>query len=133
MSKKEVKELEINEDKNTFNLEDLIIEGTKVEIPITFDYPTNDGFVPVSAIIRPISSVEWNNTLQKYSKNLNKFAVAILNIGLLSNDGEQISVELLEKMPAGIVDDILRQIQDLSGIKQDKQEQYELTKELMGF
>lgn len=133
MSKKKINELEINEEGTSYRLEDLILEGTKLEVPITFDYPTKNGFVPISAIIRPISSIEWNNTLQKYSKNLNKFAVAILNIGLLSSEGNQISMELLEQMPAGIVDDILRQIQDLSGIKQDKEEQYALTKELMGF
>lgn len=133
MSKKEIKELEINEDKNNYSLEELILEGTKVEMPITFDLPTRKGLVPVSAIIRPISSVEWNNVLKKYSHSLDQFSVAILNIGLLSSEGEQLSMELLEKMPAGVVDDILKQIQDLSGIKQNKEEQYALTRELMGF
>ncbi len=127
------KELEINKEEKVLKLEELLVEGTNVEVPITFDYPTKNGVVPVSAIIKPISSLEWNNTLKKYSRNLTYFGIAILSIGLLSTSGEPIDKKLIENMPTGVVDDLLKQIEDLSGIKQDKEEQYALTKELMGF
>lgn len=133
MAKGKNKELEINTDEKVFKLEELLVEGAKVEVPITFDYPTDNGVVPVSAMIRPITSLEWNNTLKEYSNDLTNFGNAILNLGLLSTTGEPIGLNLIETMPAGVVDEILKRIQDLSGIKQNKEEQYELTKELMGF
>ena len=122
MAKGKNKELEINTDEKVFKLEELLVEGAKVEVPITFDYPTDNGVVPVSAMIRPITSLEWNNTLKEYSNDLTNFGNAILNLGLLSTTGEPIGLNLIETMPAGVVDEILRRIQDLSGIK-----------ELMGF
>ena len=127
------KELKINKEQKVFKLEELLVEGTEVRVPITFDYPTENGVVPVSAIIRPISSLEWNNTLKEYSQDLTSFGNAILSIGLLSSKGEPIGINLIETMPAGVVDEILKRIQDLSGIKENKEEQYALTKELMGF
>ena len=42
-------------------------------------------------------------------------------------------MELLRKMPVGVVNEIYTRIGDISGVKQNKKEQYELTKELMGF
>ena len=133
MSDKNKKELEINEEEKVFRLEEILVEGTKLEVPITFDYPTKDGVVPVSAIIRPISTLQWNTALKKHSKNLTYFAIEILGIGLLSTEGEPIDKGLIATLPTGVADDILKQIEDLSGIKQNKEEQYALTKELMGF
>ena len=39
MAKGKSKELEINTDEKVFKLEELLVEGAKVEVPITFDYP----------------------------------------------------------------------------------------------
>ena len=121
------------ETKKSIPLETLILEGEKTRINITFDYPTNDGVIPVHAMIKPINSVDWNNMVQKYSNRINEFNIAVLEEGLLTSENEHLPRELLEKMPAGVVDTILKHIMDISGIKQDKEEQYRLTKELLGF
>lgn len=125
-------------DKNTeaqelFDLETLILEGAETRIPITFDFPTQNGIVQTSAMIRPVSNTEWNNAITTARQDLPRFTVLILQKGLLTSNGEQLSEELLGKIPQGVADQLVRQIQDLSGIKQNKEEQYELTKELMGF
>lgn len=116
-----------------FDLETLILEGAETRIPITFDFPTQNGIVQTSAIIRPVSNRDWNNALSKAKNNLANFTVLILQKGLLSSSGEQLSEGLLGKIPQGVADELVRQIQDLSGIKQNQEEQYKLTKELMGF
>ena len=67
---------------------------------------------------------------RKYKKD---FALKILEKGLLNNDGENLPIELLRKMPIGVVNEIYKRIADVSGVKEDKEEQYALTKELMGF
>lgn len=121
------------EAKKSIPLETLILEGEKTRINITFDYPTNDGVIPVHALIKPINSVDWNNMVQEYSNRINEFNIAVLEEGLLTSENEHLPRELLEKMPAGVVDTILKHIMDISGIKQDKEEQYRLTKELLGF
>ena len=119
----------------TRSLEELIIEGTNLEVPIVFDFPTNDGMVPVSAIIKPVSSVDWNNAVSKYGnlKSVGEFTTEILCKGLFNDKGEPLKKELIGLIPAGVADELLLQIQDLSGIKRNKDEQYKLTKELMGF
>jgi len=130
-NEKQIDAQEISE--KTVDFETLITEGTKIRIPITFDFPTQNGIVKTNAIIRPISNVEWNNALRIGRNNLAEFAVLILQKGLLTSEGKEISKTLLSQIPTGVADELVKQIQDLSGIKTNKQEQYELTKELLGF
>lgn len=125
-------------DKNTeaqglFDLETLILEGAETRIPITFDFPTQDGIVQTSAMIRPVTNREWNNAITIARNDLPRFTVLILQKGLLNSKGDELSEDLIGKIPQGVAEELVKQIQDLSGIKQNKEEQYELTKELMGF
>ena len=57
----------------------------------------------------------------------------IIGKGLLNDDGEPLNPELLKGMPIGVVNEIYKQVADISGIREDKEEQYRLTRELMGF
>ena len=114
-------------------LETLILEGDKTKINITFDYPTSNGPVPVNAIIKPINSIDWNNMVQLHGKDVNGFNMAILGMGLYSEEDEQIPEELLCKMPIGVVEDLLNQIMVISGVQQDKEEQRRVARELLGF
>ena len=124
-------ELEIDEE--LFTLESLITEGADLQIPITFNYPTKKGLKKVSAIIRPLTSAEWEECTNYAIRNKRDFAIKVLEKGLLNDDGKTIPLELLKQMPVGVVNELYTRIGDISGVKQDKQEQYELTKELLGF
>ena len=131
MSKKN-KELEIKQD--IVNIEDLILDGSEVNVPITFDLPTIKGLIKVSAMIRPLTTPEWETATNKSIKNNNQgFTLEILRKGLLNSDGEELDKNIINKMPIGVVNELYLQIADISGVKEDKEEQYRLTKELMGF
>lgn len=132
-TKKELEIEELTKTDEVTNLESLITEGANLQIPITFNYPTQDGIVKVSAIIRPLTSAEWEEATNYAIKHKKEFSLKILEKGLLNNDGEPLPFELLQKMPVGVVNELYLRIGDVSGVKQNKEEQYELTKELMGF
>ena len=66
-------------------------------------------------------------------KNKKDFMVKILSKGLLNDDGEPIKEELIRKMPFGVASELYVRIADVSGVKQNKEEQYKLTKDLLGF
>lgn len=126
-------ELEQLNNEETFSLESLITEGTELRIPITFDFPTKNGLKKASAIIRPLTASEWE-TAQNYAiKTKKDFMLKILEKGLLNDDGEPLPFELLKAMPFGVVNEIYLRIADVSGVKLNQKEQYEFTKELLGF
>ena len=114
------------------SLESLITEGAELEIPITFDYPTQNGLIKASAIIKPVTAVEWENAQNYALKNHKEFMLKILEKGLLNDNGEPLPMKLLRKLPFGVANEIYKRIADVSGIKEDREEQFELTKELLG-
>ena len=126
-------EMEALSQEETVSLESLITEGADLRIPITFDFPTANGVKKASAIIRPLTTVEWENAQNYANKHKRDFAVKILEKGLLNDDGKELSYELIRKLPFGVVNEIYRRIADVSGVKENREEQFELTKELMGF
>lgn len=132
VSKKE-KEIEELQNGDVLSLETLITEGTELRIPITFDFPTQNGLKKASAIIRPLTAVEWENAQNYAIKHKRDFAVKILEKGLLNDDGKELPYELIKKLPFGVVNEIYKRIADVSGVKENREEQFELTKELMGF
>ena len=129
----ELKQEELEQLNETSSLESLITEGADLRIPITFDFPTANGVKKASAIIKPLTTVEWENAQSYAIKQKKDFVLKILEKGLLNDDGEPLSFDLIKKMPIGVATEIYKRIADVSGVKQDKEEQYKLTKELLGF
>ena len=128
----ELKQEELEQLNETASLDSLITEGAELRIPITFDFPTKNGLKKASAIIKPVTATEWENAQNYAIKNKKDFALRILEKGLLNDDGEPLPFDLLKKMPFGVVNEIYKRIADVSGVKEDREEQYELTKELLG-
>ena len=129
----ELKQEELNELNEVTSLESLITEGANLKIPITFDFPTKKGLKKASALIRPVTAREWE-TAQNYAlKNKRDFMIKILELGLLNDNEEPLSIDLIKLLPFGVANEIYTRIADASGIKENREEQYELTKELMGF
>ena len=129
----QLKKEEIEELTKPVTLEALILEGVETKVPVTVDFPTKDGIVPVTCIIRPLTSSEWENATNYAMKNKKDFILKILEKGVLNDDGEPLGFELLSKMPMGVVTELYKYIADISGVKENKEEQYKLTRELMGF
>lgn len=124
---------QLTQSKESLSLESLIVEGSELTIPITFDYPTQKGLIKASAIIKPLTTTEWENAQNYAMKNKKDFMIKILSKGLLNDDGEPIKEELIRKMPFGVASELYVRIADVSGVKQNKEEQYKLTKDLLGF
>ena len=136
MTIEELKQEEINnltENNEAFSLESLIEEGSDLTIPITFDYPTKKGIIKASAIIRPLTTSEWENAQSYAMRNKKDFIIKVLEKGLLNDNGEPLPEHLLRKMPFGVASEIYIRISDASGVKQNKEEQYKFTKDLLGF
>ena len=136
MTIEELKQEEINnltENNEAFSLEAIIEEGSDLTIPITFDYPTKKGIIKASAIIRPLTTSEWENAQSYAMRNKRDFIIKALEKGLLNDNGEPLPENLLRKMPFGVASEIYIRIADASGVKQNKEEQYKFTKDLLGF
>lgn len=131
-NEKELQAKEINELTETISLESLIVEGSELQIPITFDFPTRNGLKKASAIIRPLTATEWENAQNYALQNKKEFIIKILEKGLLNDDGENLPIDLIRKMPFGVANEIYSRIADVSGVKENREEQYQLTKELLG-
>ncbi len=129
----DLKNEELEQLNKTTSLESLITEGSELQIPVTFDFPTKNGIIKASAIIRPLTTTEWENAQNYAMKNKKGFMLKVLEKGLLNDNGEPLSLELLQKMPSGVAIQLYTRIADVSGVKENKEEQYKLTKELLGF
>ena len=123
-------EKEIQENAKVMNLESLITGGIDAIIPITITYMGQD----FSANIRPINAIENNEVTQKY---INKRESVILNTVkkcLLKDDGKNYTIAELEKIPAGVIQNIYNKIQEISGIENTTSEDdMKMIRELMGF
>lgn len=134
VSKLQEKELIALSDDEVFDLETLITDGADAKIPITIKFPTSEGkVVKAAAMIRPLTSIEWNNCVKlnrsKNDKSNNE--VDLLEKALYTKDGKQFPKDLIKKIPAGVVLEIVNEISRISGI--DTEQNIKLAKEMMGF
>lgn len=129
---KEKEELEkLNQEEEIIDLEQLITGGAEVKIPITFIYPNTDK--KVGAIIRPLTSNEWNNCIRKMAKFKTSFQLEIVKVGLLNMKEQPIPSKLIEQLPQGAINEIYGKIAEASGIHESNEDMIEATKKLMGF
>lgn len=134
IEKLQEQELEnLSHEKEILSLESLITEGAELRIPIVFDFPTQNGLKKASAIIRPLTASEWESAQNYTIKHKKDFTLKILEKGLLNDNGEPLPFKLLKQIPFGVAQEIYKRIADVSGVKENREEQYELTKDLLGF
>lgn len=131
----EIKKLQEDSDnREVIDLEDLLLEGIEAKIPIVIDFPMPDGtFKKVGAMIRPLTASEWNTCSLKLARQGKSMAEEVVKLGLLDKEGKNIPKRLIEQLPSGVTTAIFEEIAKASGIKQNKEEQLELVKEMMGF
>ena len=123
-------ELKNLEDEEILDLESLILDGADAKIPIEVKYKDRR----FGAMIRPLTNVEWNNAYRKAFKN-NKTSneVELLKIGLYKKNGDQFPADSVEKLPTGIVNELIKEIARISGIELNTRENKELAIKMMGF
>ena len=123
-------EKEIQENAKVMNLESLITGGIDAIIQITITYMGQD----FSANIRPINAIENNEVTQKYINKRESVTLNTVKKCLLKDDGKNYTIAELEKIPAGVIQNIYNKIQEISGIENTTSEDdMKMVRELMGF
>lgn len=132
VNKEQLEEIErLSHDEELFELEELITAGKDSRIPITFTYPNTDK--KVKAMIRPLTSNEWNQCSMKVLKFKTSFQLEVVSIGLLNSNGKKIPSDLIELMPQGAISEIYDEIARISGVSKNNDEELELATKMMGF
>ncbi len=114
----------------TLDLESLIRDGADYRKTIIIELPNGS---KGACTIRPLTSNEWNQCTNKYLKLKGSMELYVCEKGLLNKKGEPFPKELLEIFPAGAIQEIFKEIQSISGIKRNKEEEQELTRQLLDF
>ena len=125
-------------DDDVFDLERLIVDGADARIPVEVDFPVyRDGELTVKkygVMIRPLKSSELNNATQAGLRfDDTDVNTEIVKKGLCRKDGSPYDPDVVEKLPAGVINKLVEKICEVSGIQQDKERNAELIREMMGF
>ena len=132
IKQKQQEEIErLSKEEEIFELEQLIIAGKDLKIPITFIYPNTDK--KVGAVIKPLTSNEWDKCTKRASKFKTSFQLEIVNVGLMDINEKPIPRTLIEEMPQGTIAELYNKIAEASGVHESREDMIEATKQIMGF
>ena len=111
------------------DLETLITEGTDAYVPLKFVYPNTDKTVGV--YVKPLTTQEFLNS----TRGGNNVFIDVLNQALVNKNKEPFSLEVLQKLPAGVVMELYKKVSEISGIPTDNANvnQTEMVDRMMGF
>lgn len=139
MNQKQEGEIEmLSQETEILDLETLIVDGANARIHVEVDFPVyKNGEVhhkKYGAIIKPLPSNEFTNATQIGLKNPDTDVnTEIVKKGLCTKNGDIFPVEVVEKLPVGVIIKLAEKICEVSGIEQNKDDQAELVREVMGF
>ena len=120
-------EIKINKDEELFDLETLITEGAKANIPMEIEFP--DG-KKAAALLKPISTADF----RKISTGNNaEVLIKCIELGLLNKEGNPLPRELIEAMPMGVTAKIAEKICEISGIEPIKTPQTSIMDNMESF
>lgn len=128
----------LSQENEVFDLETLIVDGADARIPIEVEFPIYKNgelkYKKYGVMIKPLKSSELTNATQKGLRDSNSDVnTEIVKLGLCRKTGAQYSPEIVEKLPAGVINKLTEKICEISGIHQDKEKNNELIREMMGF
>lgn len=110
-----VEELEINSTKNIVTLEQAVTEGKDALIPFEFEYPNSDLIVEVK--VKPLTTEESQDAGQLAKTSGLPVDIELLKKSVFNPDGSSISEEILEPLPAGVVNKLVLKVAEVSGIE----------------
>ena len=140
----ELQEKELNELNNTEidinELENRILAGTEYKVPVLIEYSyydENSGEMRIAkytAKLRPLTPSEVNNARRSASKiKGTSFEVELLKRTLYTKEDNLFKPSVISAMKAGVINNLVETLLDISDIKVDKEEQEAYARELMGF
>lgn len=110
-----VEELEINSTKNIVTLEQAVTEGKDALIPFEFEYPNSDLIVEVK--LKPLTTEESQDAGQLAKTSGLPVDIELLKKSVFNPNGSRISEEILEPLPAGVVNKLVIKVAEVSGIE----------------
>lgn len=121
-------ELQIAEDKEEFyDLETLILEGKDAKQEITITFPSGK---KCKGLITPVITKEFDGI---YNANSEDMIFKILEGHLLYMNNNAIPRDLIEALPIGVPEDIIKKIFKISGISLNNDDAEHLKKNLEFF
>lgn len=140
-NKLEREEIErLSQENEVFDLETLIVDGANARIHVEVDFPLYNSvtgevhYKKYGAIIKPLPSNEFTNATQIGLKNPDTDVnTEIVKKGLCTKDGDMFPSAIVEKLPVGVIIKLAEKICEVSGLEQNKDNQAELVREVMGF
>ena len=118
MESEQPKELKIENTQKFATLEQAITEGGNGLIPYEFDYPNTDLTVEVK--LKPLTNPELDSAAQSSKITGNTVDIEILSFALFNTDGSNFGTDLLIKLPAGVVLELVYKIMEISGFDINK-------------
>ena len=123
---------------DVLGLEQLIVDGADARVPLEIEFPVYKNGKQEKkkylVIIKPLRSSELNNATQIGLKSsYTDVNTEIVKLGLITKDGEPYPEEVVEKLPAGVINKLTEHICEISGLNTDKEANAKLIKEMMGF
>ena len=128
----------LEDDTDFLDIETLIVEGADARVPLEVEFPIYKNgeltYKKYLAMVKPLKSSDLNNATQIGLKSSDTDVnTEIVKRGLITKDGDYYPEGIIEKLPAGVINQLTEKICEISGLKQNKEENAKLLKEMMGF
>lgn len=130
---KKLQEEELNSlsvDTEVLDLESLITDGVNAKVPVEITYKGKT----YGAILKPLTNPEWNNATRIGLGNTKSSSeLELLKRGLYTKNDKKFPAEIIEKLPAGVVMELAKELARISGISINVEDNVKLAKEMLGF
>ena len=130
---KKLQEEELNSlsvDTEVLDLESLITDGVNAKVPVEITYKGKN----YGAILKPLTNPEWNNATRIGLGNTKSSSeLELLKRGLYTKNDKKFPAEIIEKLPAGVVMELAKELARISGISINVEDNVKLAKEMLGF
>ena len=130
---KKLQEEELNSlsvDTEVLDLESLITDGANAKVPVEITYKGKN----YGAILKPLTNPEWNNATRIGLGNTKSSSeLELLKRGLYTKNDKKFPAEIIEKLPAGVVMELAKELARISGISINVEDNVKLAKEMLGF
>ena len=120
----------LSTDNEVLDLESLITDGANAKVPVEVTYKGKS----YGAILKPLTSPEWNNATRIGLGSTNSSAeLELLKLGLYTKNDKKFPVQVIEELPAGVIMELSKELARISGISINIEDNMKLAKDMLGF
>ena len=120
----------LSKDTEVLDLESLITDGANAKVPVEVTYKGKS----YGAILKPLTNPEWNNATRiGFGDSNTSSEVELLKLGLYTKNDKKFPAHVIEKLPAGVIMELSKELARISGISINLDDNMKLAKEMLGF